>query len=383
MRGIAWVLLATSGCWKLDAADLSAERVDYTSEADAPEDWTVESVTINLLRCPDNEPAKFYLVYPKEADRRQHPEAPAMPLALVFHSGSFDYIYPQAVRPADPLAGESFSGEKRITSDWAFQRVFTTLGMYPDEDPIEEHTGALPAAIARRGIAMMLPANCWGDWWHNRVGVAENSFASDGFFRNGRAMAEFSWQYALGTRPDGRAADLPIGIDTTQLYMVGLGEGARAIGELSHNVFANPEAPRPVGIVLDSLADDLRPYYKNELYADTKTGLDHIFPLGETSVRSGQFGWVPIRYFPQNTAYLFSHGDTRIPADAHIKYVDYLRPNILAQRPEVDNWVYEDVVNQHVLLNNNPALAEATVSFMIGGFEALDPSLHIGPGQTE
>jgi hypothetical protein len=375
-------VVLVSGCWKLDAAELSADRVDFAPESAAPEGWVVESVTINQLKCPDGVASKFYLVYPKEADLRQHPDAAAVPLALVFHSGSFDYIYPQAVRPPDPLAGESFTGDKRLTSDWAFKRVFTTLGMYPDDDPIEEHTGALPAELANQGIAMMLPANCWGDWWHNRVGAAENVFALDGFFRNGRAMAEFSWNYAIGFRPDGRPAELPILIDTSRTYMIGLGEGGRAVGELFTYDLGATDAIRPQGILIDSVVDDLRPYYKDALYADTKQGLDHLFPLGETSVRSGQFGWVPIRYFPQNTGYLYSNGDTRIPAGAHIKYIDYLRPNIMAQRPELDSWVWQDIVTEHVLLNANPTLAEAAVSFMVGGFDALDPAYTTGPGAT-
>lgn len=366
-RLLPLALLLTAGCWKTELSEISSVRVDFAPEAGGPEGWIVEQFALPL-DCPDGGQSAFLLVYPETADLRDNPSAEPVPLAVFFHSGALDFVdLPVA---EDPLAGDTLRDESHLTRQWAIRRLYTMLGMYPASaaDSDEFHTGTLPAALADAGIAMLLPANCWGDTWHNRSALAENDFSSDLFFRNGRAAAEFAVGYAEGFTPTGAAADLPILVDQDALYAVGLGEGGRAIGELLS--LRNSAGPRHqfASVVLDSTVDDLRAYYGKELFADTVRALDRIFPEGEESTKLGAFGWIGFDAFPAHVGYIYSTGDSLIPVNAHVKTVDYR----MKQMP--DPWLYEDNRVRHVLSNSDPELAAQIASFLVEGTAGLDPA---------
>lgn len=302
MRWSLGLLILTAGCFgPEDPATLPVDAVPFDPAIGAPEGWVVTPYELPLA-CPNGEWSSLYVVAPDV------PTAAPLPVAVVFHSGSFDYVrVPDA---ADPLAGPHFRETDKLTRDWAVRRVFATLGMYPSDDPIEPHNGALPAALVEAGIPIVLPANCWGDHWHDYQGIAENDYGADLFSRNGRAAAEWSWRALTDpTFAVDQGIELPITVDATQLYAIGQGEGGRAVGELLWAGYT------PAGVAVDSVPEDLRVYWGNEaLYADVVAGLERVFPTGADETPIGALSWaVP----PAKTAYLYSSQDDVLPVGIH------------------------------------------------------------------
>jgi hypothetical protein len=358
-----------AGCWKTELEELSADRVAFSPAAGFVDDWVVEAFELDI-ECPDGENSRFYLVYPEASDLRVDDLAAPLPLALVLHSGSFDYI--KTPNPGDPLIGESLQPNVRLDAAWAIQRVFVTLGMYPNDDDVEFHSGALPTALAEAGIAMLMPANCWGDMWHNRSAVADNAYEQDLFFRNGRTAAEFAWRHATEVFPEGRPLDLPINVDLDRVYAIGLGEGGRGVTELlTSMVTDNTFATYPAAVVIDSTADDLRPYYNSPaIYAEIITGLDRIFPDGPESTQRGSLGLLARENpnaLPSRIAYLYSSGDTLLPPDSHGGLSD-----VAAAISAEELWVYQAITPTHVLTNGYPELSDQVAAFLEGGRAAVD-----------
>ena len=219
--------LVLSGCWKLDPDTLPETAVAFSPEgAEAPEGWTVVPFDVPLS-CPNGEDARFYFLYPEQAAA----DGTVLSAAVIYHSGAFDFVY--APSAEDPLAGTHYAVPGRLDSGWAIRNLFVTLGMLPEETDTEVHTGVLPTAFAEENVAMMFPANCWGDWWHNRSGQSGNAFELDLFGREGRTSAE--WGYQFLTDAMFAAAfriELPVLIDPASVYLVGLGEGGRAVTEV-------------------------------------------------------------------------------------------------------------------------------------------------------
>jgi len=368
-----WVAVLLAGCLQDDLTELPNVEVAFAPEAGGPEGWTVERFDTELI-CPDGDPAPFYVVYNTSQDARLDETVEPGPLAIVFHSGSFDYVESPIVE--DPTAGLHFAGENRLSADWAVRQVFTTLGMYPASTSAEKHTGTLPAALAEAGIPMLLPANCYGDYWHNRTAYRENSFESDLFFRDGRTVAEFAWQYATTEFPPHKPVALPIHVDPAQIHLIGLGEGGRAVGELmAIRDTSGDLAHFPATISVDSHVDDLTAYNANtSLFAETITGLNRIFPTSENPVTSdrlqGAFSWSPWGNMPNRTAYIYSSDDTSIPATAHDHWLD----NRAIADTSDDRWNYDARRAEHVLSNADPELAAQLVAFLQGGRAALDPA---------
>ena len=154
-----WVLLGAftlSGCWKSNPAVLPAGRVDFAPKAlPTITGWVVESFDTSLT-CPDGLPAPLYVVSPATS-------AGPLPVAVILHSGAFDYVPDPPAN--DPIGGPHLQDPPRLSREWAIRRVFATLGMYDAADPVEQPLGALPGALAEANVAMVIPGNCWGDWW--------------------------------------------------------------------------------------------------------------------------------------------------------------------------------------------------------------------------
>lgn len=331
-----------SGCWNLEAPELPGGVVDFDPEAGAPEGWVVSTIEVPI-QCPDGVDTRFYVVYPDEIP------AEPMPAVILFHSGTFDYQTEATAE--DPLAGRAFQKDgTRLASSWAFRQAFATLGMFPDQDDTERHEGMLISAFAEQGVVTVLPANCWGDWWHNRSGLAPNDFAVDFFERNGRTAAEWALQAAIDPAfASEQRIDLPVTIDPTRVYGMGLGEGARAVSELlAVDVDGTPGPDHDgdfAGIALDSATDDLRAYYNNPAqYANVITGLDRLFPGGAATTEKGSlYSYTSIPLLPPTVVYVYSTVDTRIPNGAHDAALTRLE---LGQKI-----VKEGILPRHVLTN--------------------------------
>lgn len=377
--------LLLAGCWKLDLTEVETGVVSFNPAVGAPEGWVVESFSLGL-KCPDGEDSSFFMVYPEEAAVGEPGTRPALPLAILFHSGTFDYVFlPTA---DEPIGGQSYQeslregARKRLTTDWAITQVFTTLGLYPNYNANEVHAGTLPAALATKGVAMMLPANCWGDGWHNRSSLAENNFAADFFFRNGRTAAEFSYLYATTAFPESNPLLLPIDVDPERVYLIGLGEGARAVSELLTarvitDVTPAPFAYRPTAVVFDSATDDLRPYLAGDASAEfsaIRSGLSRIYPgslseEGRNNVMPGSLAWTPLNNIPDRIGWISSANDSYVPEGAND--VALAR---LDERDPAERWQYEETQPAHVVSNADVGLAKAVADFLVDGPAAIDPT---------
>lgn len=346
--------LALSGCFKTDLAELPDSAVAFEPEAEgAPADWSVQAIDMDIT-CPDGEKTRFYLVYPDEAAN----SGSAVPAAVVYHSGSFDFVY--APTTDEPLEGTHFATPNRLNHGWAIREIFVTLGMLPDEIADTTHTGVLPVALANEGVAMLFPSNCWGDWWHNRSAIEGNDFDADYFNREGRTTAE--WGYQLLADPNFAAAfqiEMPIVVDTNEVYAIGLGEGGRAVTELLSidNDEDGVTDYTPAGALVDSTADDLSIFFADPaLFGNAVAGLSRIFPDADTSQGSLASAAIPERF-----GYLYALQDPEIPRASHLQAMDLLLS-------DTSKWVYVTDSTQHVLLNGDDAgLAADAVSYLRTG----------------
>jgi hypothetical protein len=271
------LIVLLTGCWKLDDETIGYDVVPLENQHVVGEDLVVQSfVPTPPLECPDGEPASFYAVYD------QRITSPA-PVAILFHSGAFDYVKNPA--QDDFLAGTHYAPEDRLSASWAQTRVFSMLGMWEETvDPSEDHTGALVTALAQDQKLVLLPANCWGDLWHNYTGRNGNDYSTERFNRDGLALA--SWMYRIVTDASFAAdhdAALPVPVDPEELALIGLGDGGRAVAELlwllTDVSYADVEIP---AVMVDSSPDDLGWYVEQpSQFFDLLTGLGRIYD-GET-----------------------------------------------------------------------------------------------------
>lgn len=351
---LAAFALGSAGCWKTRFADVPTDAsIAFTPELEAPPGWTVLPIPVNL-ECPTGEDTRFHLLYP-ETEVGGGP----LPVAVLYHSGAFDFVY--APTPGEPVGGTHFATPGRLDEGWAIRHVFATLGLLANEVELETHLGALPVAFAEQGVAVLLPANCWGDLWHNRRGLADNDFPSDLFARDGRTAAE--WAYQFATDPAFAAAfgvELPVLIDPDQVFVVGLGVGGRAVGELLSIDADEDGVPdhRPAGALVDSHFDDLRVFYDDPAgHGNVLAGLDRIFPLGrESTVRGSLYAAA----LPPRFGYLYAEGDPLVPTETHRALVRRLTDTPGA-------WLHIDPSPLHVLLNADLALARDAVRYLLEG----------------
>lgn len=355
LRALAPLLaVVAAGCWKDDYATVPQDVLVFQPEIDAPLGWVVEPVSVDL-ECPDGNPARFYLLRPET------PPESAMPAAVLYHGGAFDFVY--APDPADPLTGTHFVEPSRLTSEWAIRQVFSTLGMYPDQSPEPQNQGLVATAFAERGVAVMLPTNCWGDLWANKPGGADNSFVDDYFFRQGLASAEWSYRFLIDPLfASAFDVELPITVDPARTYAVGLQEGGRAVGELLQIDNDGDGVPdyAPAGVVVDSSPDDLSALFDDPaLYATTVEGLDRLFPTGAASSAAGSLAAAPA--LPARTGYVYAVSDPRWPDEVHTA----ASTRIAA----AGGWVYASPDPQYGFLNggNHLDLARGAVDFLLDG----------------
>jgi hypothetical protein len=358
----AALLLAvgSSGCWKDDYAAIPQDVLSFQPEVDAPLGWVVEPIPVDL-ECPDGTPARFYLLRPEDVP------AEPVPVAVLYHGGSLDFVY--APDPADPLSGTHYVEPSRLTAEWSIRQVFATLGMYPDQTAQPQNEGLLATAFVERDVSVLLPTNCWGDLWANKPGGADNSFVDDFFFRQGLAAAE--WSYRFVVDPLFAAAfdvELPITVDPTRTYAVGLQEGGRAVGELLHVDNDADGVPdyAPAGVLVDSSPDDLSPMFADPaLFATTLEGLARIYPNGPERAANGSLATAPA--LPLRTGYLHSLEDPRWPDGVHPAAAERVRA--------AGGWVYSSPVPSHGLLNGegNLDLARDAVDYLLDGTLPASP----------
>lgn len=371
------LLLASLACFKPyeDLAALDFSEVPF--DIDLVESTARIRTVTTGLRCPDGQDARFYVVYQPEV------EGP-VPLALGFHPGAFDYVIDPYAESTSALYGATWRSSSRMNRDWADLAVWASLGMYPgDFLEGEVHEGALAAALVNEGVAQLWPANCWGDLWHNEEGFQENDFAREGLTRNGRTLAWWMLRYAY--EPDFAAAqgvELPFEA-SDELYLVGLGEGGRAVTEL----LLHEGLPRVTGALVDSSPDTLSAYFDptNELEAEAE-GLRRLWPTEEQqqaiddwsllglsrtslappvaadtgdSTGSGLDGAGAFR-LPERLAFVWSAADPRQPLAT-----TQATAEALALRP--DAWVLEQRDRAHVFSNADADLAGELVHYLRTG----------------
>ena len=216
------------------------------------------------------------------------------------------------------------------------------------------HGGAMPAALAEQGVAMVLPVNCWGDWWHNGARVADNQFEADFFFRSGRTSA--TWAFRAASDPgfaDVIGLEMPFEADPQALFLVGLGEGGRALGELLHSDDDQDDVPDfvPHAAVVDSLIDDLA--ILAAVQPATAIGLDRIFPMGRFD--DGALGTAPM--LPP-IFFAYSPVDPAVPSGSQDRLLALLEA-------DPRHGISTSPVPLHVLTNNNLELATEAVDFLL------------------
>ncbi len=283
-------ILLGVACFTPPADPLAIEKIAFANDYTDRDDLVLQPFHYDGLTCPDGEPATFYALYAEDLD-----PSVAAPIVIVFHAGAFDYVEARAdgtVPAFDSSDAVFYSGENRFSSDWAADKVFETLGLLDEViDPTETNLGILPAKLANAGTFSVYPANCWGDLWHNETGARNNNWEADGgVHRDGRYLA---WVMTAIANPDPEIATskrtelgldaLPISLDASGVYIVGLGEGGRAAAELRArdilNDVPNQSAALIKGMVVDSHLDDLyRIAAHDELFPEVNDGLARLYP---------------------------------------------------------------------------------------------------------
>ncbi|MCO4746027.1 MAG: hypothetical protein KC912_14625 [Proteobacteria bacterium] len=354
MRTFIGLLVLLSGCWNGEPSSLTTGETAFTPDAGTLAGWRVQTFDMgnedDAFACPDGSGNHFYIVYPDDAEG---PQA----TAVLLHSGAFDWVVEPD--PTDPLAGDHFSTDNRLSGEFSAGKVFATLGMYPDIDEEEASTGALALALAERRVTLVIPGNCWGDMWHNRAEDAENDTVTDGFLRRGGDAAAYAWRFASEPGfPTAQRITPPVAFDTDALYLVGLDEGGRGVTELL------ADGASPAGVLLDSTADDLAPYYADTvLYEPVLVGLNRMFPDGESSTVVGSLHDTATP-LPDRIAYLYSSLDGSQPSGSHEAAVTRLE----TAAAEVDGptvWINDTLQATHVGTASDTALAGQAADFLL------------------
>ncbi len=361
--------LLASGCWmptaEMTALDLSASR--FTNDHLQVNDIMVAAFDTDRLTCPDGEAARFFVVYPSGAEA-------ATPVAVVLHDGAFDYLTEGI--PGD-LETRGYHSETRLTRNWAIEQVWRTLGLAPDQGSGDQGSGdtgqagtedststagALAASLANNGFTQLYPANCWGDLWHNEGGYQDNQVEADGFSRNGRAYAW--WMLRFLSDPDfavQQGFELDVGLDSSRLVLVGLGDGGRGVTEL----LLHDDVPTITAALVDGPPDDLQPFIDDPLaFQEEITGISRIFreeyvdDISDWSLRS--IVEEQPELLPTRTAFVWSSVD---PTQPH----ETMSATAATLEGLTSAWVYDSERFDRVSVADHPALADAVVGYLMRG----------------
>jgi hypothetical protein len=312
----------------------------------------------STLTCPGGEPAEFFVVASDDT-------APDAPAAVVMHSGAFDYVLERS--DEGPLAGPHYHAESRLSAEFGVAKVYETLGLQIDEiDPAEHNKGTLTAALADLGAVQFIPANCWGDLWHNEEGIQYNDVDVDGFARNGLTFAW--WMVRVATDPDfalSQGVELDLSWSGDDLMLIGLGEGGRGVVEL----LGHADMPPVSGALIDSSPDELSALLADPAaFSDEIEGLSRIFAgddLGRVSDWSvatllDEVPWAT------HTAYLWSDGNPRLPEAS-------MATGASALIGAPGAWVVNTHEPVHVISNSDPTRAGEIVEFLRTGLRPTAP----------
>ena len=346
------LLLALAGCWKPydSLVPLNFSAVPYEVDGLDSTDAVITSFESDLV-CPDGEAARFFAIY------REGDTGPA-PVAIVFHSGPFDYILDPDEE--SPLSGEGYYLDSRLQRTWGVSKVWETMGLlYPQQlDDAEVNLGTLPAALTDAGVVQIYPSNCWGDLWHNWPDVQDNA-AEDGFDRAGLEMAFRMIQMVI---EPSAASDLgfsvPVQFDTSELYLIGLGDGGRAVSEL----MLTGDLPPVAGALFDSSPDLLSAYVADpDAYSAEITGLERIFGEENTgNLDAWSLSAIPSDAWPDRLGWIWSEVDSRLPLGS-------LEGTAATLEAGGAGWVYQTGLEGHVFTNGDRALADGAVNYLMTG----------------
>ncbi len=337
------LVLLLSACWKTEPATVEMSEVPYEN-VDLSVAARVRMLDLDLA-CPTGEPSRLFVLFA--------PSDTAGPVAVVLHSGAFDYV----TEPLedDVLAGDHYHATSRLDRSWSNDKVWETYGLATTEvNPPEVNLGALPTALVNAGFTVLSPANCWGDLWHGETGVQEGEPDVDGFQRNGRAAAWMTVEMVVDE------AILPVPWNG-ELYLAGLGEGGRGVTEL----LTHAGVPTIAGVLVDSSPDDLRPYLDDPVsWADEVAGLERIFgdALSDPSelAQWTLAGAAAEGLLPARVAYLWSSLDPRLP-------VATMEGFAKLDGADDGHWVVDLGVDRHVLTNADAALAAQAADYLLTG----------------
>jgi len=345
-------LMLLTGCSKPygDLAELDLSDIPFDNPAVQSTDARVTSVDTSL-RCPDGEPARVSAVVREGWDTPR-------PTVVLLHSGAFDYVLEPD--PDDPLAGPSYHSDGRLERAWSVAKVWETLGInLRAVDRDEDNTGILAATLVDRDVAVVVPANCWGDLWHNVAGEVENDSEAEFLTRDGLGLASATVQSLVDAdRVLETGIQFPVQVDPDNLILVGLGEGGRGVAELLHR----EDTPTVAAALVDSSPDSLAVWAGAPLdFPDEHTGLERIFGIGnlEAVDDTSLVAAVAAGAAPPRTGVLWSSLDPRIPAE--MVAVAGAAVSDLA-----DAWVVDTERPEHIQLASDPELSEAAAAWMLG-----------------
>lgn len=351
-------LLVLPGCFQpyqdlpaLDFGEMSFDQPGLESSTAKVRSFDLETHT-----CPDGEPARIYAVYAEGA-------APDAPVAVVLHSGAFDYIV-SSEDGQEPLDGRHYRTESRLERPWALAKVWETLGMLPTPvDPGEDNRGTLAVSMVNAGWVQIYPANCWGDLWHFDAVTAPNDSATEGFVRDGLGLALTATRVVTEPGFAGTVGiDIPVQIDPNQLYLVGLGDGGRGVAELLQQ--PELEGAPIAGILLDSVPDLASAYAEDPAtWYDELVGMERIY--GETFLDDPDASSIHTLYtqgrVPAPVGLIWSRLDHTVPQGATAPLASTL---VAAGAPDL---VVENTAAGHVFVNSDATLADAVVGWLTDG----------------
>ena len=342
----ASLLLLLAGCSKPygDLPKLSFEEVPYDNPLMTADDAVITAFDTQLA-CPDGTNARLFALYRSESTEMS-------PVAIVLHSGAFDYTTPEGI---------DYHSDSRLNRSWAISKVWETLGMNPDSvDPFEDHQGALTAALTDAGVIQLYPGNCWGDLWHNEQGYQDNDAATEGFSRNGRTFAYWMIRLLVETSfAAGQEFELPVNWNTSEVYLIGLGDGGRGVAE----VLGHDNLTPIQGVLVDSSPDQLGPYFDDPItYSEEIAGMNLIFGkkdiehIDDWSLAALQAD----ELLPERVGFLWSDGDPRQPVETMSATAASLSENSAF-------WVENLHSTSHVHLGSDLELANEAVSYLMTG----------------